>query len=109
MFPTTAKMCNLEIPDRIQGKDISELLRHPQIKVRENILSANNKGWVLQGKRWSYSRYKGKAPNEELFDLQKDPKQYTNLIKNPEYLQVIKEMRTAFQNKIKAVKTNDLK
>lgn len=109
LFPTTAKMCNLEIPDRIQGKDISELLRHPQIKVRENILSANNKGWVLQGKRWSYSRYKGKAPNEELFDLQKDPKQYTNLIKNPEYLQVIKEMRTAFQNKIKAVKTNDLK
>ena len=49
------------------------------------------------------------AFGKELFDLQKDPKQYTNLIKNPEYLHVVKEMRTAFTNKMKAVKTNDLK
>jgi len=44
LFPITAKMCGLDLPERLQGKDISELLRNPQIKVRENILSANNKG-----------------------------------------------------------------
>jgi iduronate 2-sulfatase len=109
LFPTTAKMCGLDIPQRIQGEDISLLLRKPQAEVRENIFSANNKGWLIQGERWSYIKYKGASPNEELFDLEKDPQQYSNLVNNPEYRSVLKKMRLSFQDKLKSIKTNDLK
>ncbi|MDD7985644.1 sulfatase [Lentisphaera marina] len=108
LFPTTAKMCGLDIPERLQGKDISKLLQSPQTEVRDAIFSANNKGWVIQGKRWSYMKYKGPRPNEELFDLNKDPNQFFNLVSNPEYKVALDKMRLAFTNKMKELKTNDL-
>ena len=108
LFPSTAKMCGLEVPKRLQGKDISGLLQSPQNEVRDYIFSANGKGWVLQGKRWSYTKYKGKAPNEELFDLSKDPGQYINQVNNPEYASVLQKMRSSFKARMAEIKTNDL-
>ena len=54
-------------------------------------------------------KYKGPSPNEELFDLNKDPNQFFNLVSNPEYQVVLDEMRLAFTNKMKELIINDLK
>ncbi|WDE96452.1 sulfatase [Lentisphaera profundi] len=108
LFPTTAALCSLDIPERLQGKNISKILREPQAQLRNYVFSANNKGWLIQGERWSYIKYKGKAPNEELFDLKKDPRQYKNLVKNPEHIQALEKMRSAFKSKMAEIKKNDL-
>ena len=41
---------------------------------------------------------------EELYDMDKDPHQYTNLVDNPEYAAVLKEARTKFDARIKAAR-----
>jgi iduronate 2-sulfatase len=40
--------------------------------------------------------------------MKKDPKQYTNLVNNPEYAQVVEEMKKKMAAKMAELRTNDL-
>jgi hypothetical protein len=48
------------------------------------------------------------AKGVELFDMHKDPKQYTNLAGNPEYKELVEEFKAKMTAKLKAVRANDL-
>lgn len=118
LYPTTASLCGLEVPKRLQGKDIAALLNDPSETVREAVFCANGKGTLLRNDRWAFIEYNkpGPAPKKrkpplpamELYDMKKDPKQYTNLAQNPEYAHIVKELRAKMAAKMKAVKDNDL-
>ncbi|MCH8215564.1 MAG: sulfatase [Planctomycetes bacterium] len=118
LYPTTASLCGLKVPKRLQGKDISALLNDPSETVREAVFCANGKGMLLRNDRWAFIEYNklGRAPKKrkpplpamELYDMKKDPKQYTNLAQNPEYAHIVKELRAKMAAKMKAVKDNDL-
>ena len=106
LFPTTASLCGLGIPSRIQGKDLSPIFDNPQYSVKDAIVSANGKGTLIQTKEWAYMEYK--KGGAMLYDMQKDPKQYTNLVGNPEYKTVLEMMRKKLAAKLVEIKTNDL-
>src|SRR4029079_14332497 len=82
LYPTTARLCGLEIPARLQGKDISRMLDDPNYAVRDTVFSVapSRKGFLLREDKWAYIQYNEDASGGiELFDMVKDPKQYTNL------------------------------
>jgi len=118
LYPTTASLCGLEVPKRLQGKNISALLDDPSENVREAAFCANGKGTLLRDDRWTFIEYgktarkpkKGKPllPAMELYDMKRDPKQYTNLANNPEYAHIVKELRAKMATKMKAIQDNDL-
>ncbi|MDP6113798.1 MAG: sulfatase [Planctomycetota bacterium] len=111
LYPTISSLCGLEVPERLQGKDISPMLDDPAHKVREAAFSVApaRKGFLLREERWAYIQYKEDASGGiELFDMKKDPKQYTNLAGNPEYRTVVDAFKAKFAAKIKEVRTNDL-
>ncbi len=39
--------------------------------------------------------------SEELYEMKKDPKQFINLVKNPEYASILQEQRKSFLQRIK--------
>jgi len=45
---------------------------------------------------------------EELFYIENDPKQYTNLAYNPEYSKIVDEFQQKLRYKLEEVRTNDL-
>ncbi len=111
LFPTISRLCGLPVPDRIQGKDISELLDHPEREVREAAFSVApaRKGFLLRSQRWAYIQYGEQAQGGiELFDMQQDPKQYTNLAQRPEFQKVVKSWQAKLADKLAEVRTNDL-
>ncbi len=116
LYPTTARLCGLEVPARLQGKDISALLDDPQGKVRDAAFCANGKGTLLRDDRWAFIEYTArKAKNGrqipralELYDIQRDPQQYTNLATHPEYADTVQALQARMAAKLKAVRTNDL-
>ena len=118
LYPTTASLCGLEVPKRLQGKDISVLLDDPSENLREAAFCANGKGMLLRNDRWALIEYgktarkpkEGKPllPAMELYDMKRDPKQYTNLANNPEYAHIVKELRAKMATKMKVVQDNDL-
>jgi iduronate 2-sulfatase len=109
LYPTLSSLCGLEVPGHLQGKDLSPMLDDPTATVREAAFSANGKGTLLRGERWAYLEYgKDGRRGAELFDMDKDPKQYTNLANNPEYADVLAEQKKRMAAKLAEIRKNDL-
>ena len=102
LYPTTASICGLSGPENNQGKDISALFDDPTKTVRDYAVC----GALLRSERWAYIYNKS---NGELYDMQKDPKQYTNLFKNPEYDKILTMMQSAYAKRKGEIQNCDLK
>lgn len=111
LYPTTARLCGLDVPGRLQGEDITEMLDNPDHKVRDAAFSVApmRKGFLLREDRWSYIQYQEDASaGIELFDTQKDPKQYSNLAEVPEHAEVVETFKEKMRKRLLDVRTNDL-
>ncbi len=111
LFPTIASLCGLQVPSRLQGKDISPLLDDPNHRVRDAAFSVapSSKGFLLREERWAYIQYAEDASaGIELFDMASDPQQFTNLAARPEFAQVVTDFKAKLAAKLRAVRDNDL-
>ena len=111
LYPTISNLCGLEIPERLQGKDISPMLDDPAHEVRDAAFSVNGSrgGFLLREHDWAFIQYGEDAKRgTELFDMRKDPKQFTNLAENPEYAAVVSRFREKLKAKLAEVRDNDL-
>ena len=104
LYPTVAGLCGLKIPENIQGRDISRMLDDPNVKVRDAIL-CSGKGRLYREGRWALLDY---GKNGELYDMEKDPKQYTNLFDNPKYAETVVRLKQKLKVKLTKVGENDL-
>lgn len=105
-YPTCTELLGLSYPKGIHGKSLVPILKDENHMIRENalILERSGKGGSIRSKKWQYFKYTIKGGGEELYDMEKDPEQYTNLVKNPEYVSVLKEYRQKFQERMSQVK-----
>jgi len=111
LYPTIASLCGLEIPEHIQGTDISKMLDDPGHEVRDAAFSVApmRKGFLLRDHRYAYIQYGEDASGGiELYDIQKDPKQFTNLAVNPDHSALVEEYKAKMVTKLTRVRDNDL-
>jgi len=109
LYPTTARLCGLEVPERLQGKDISPLLDDPGRQVRDAAFCVNGRGFLLREDKWAYIQYGENAQRGvELFDMEKDPLQYTNLAADPQHKETVERFKAKFAAKMQAIRDNDL-
>ena len=111
LYPTTATLCGLPLQDRLQGKNISAMLDDPKVTVRDAAFSVapSRKGFLLREGSWAYIQYKEDASGGiELFDVQADPKQYTNLANSSEHHATVQDLKTKLKQKLADVRDNDL-
>ena len=112
LYPTVASLCGLEVPERLQGLNISRLFDDTTQRVRNSAFSVapSRKGFLLREERWAYIQYaEDTSQGVELFDMERDPKQYTNLADNPEFASVAAAFRMKLAAKLRAVRDNDLR
>lgn len=109
LYPTVSSLCGLNVPARIQGKDISPLLDDPTHQVRDAAFCVNGRGFLLREEKWAYIQYGEDAKNGvELFDMEKDPNQFTNLADQPGFEEVVSRFKDKLASKLKTVRDNDL-
>jgi len=111
LYPTTASLCGLNVPGHLQGKDLSKLLDDPKEQVRDTAfcVAPASKGFLLRDQNYAFIQYGEDAKQGiELFDMQKDSKQYTNLASSPKHQEIVKEYRKKMAEKLAEVRTNDL-
>lgn len=85
------------------------MLDNVKHEVRDAAFCVNGRGYLLRTKKWAYIQYgnNGQA-GEELFDMQADPEQYTNLAGDASYSDVVKAFRSRMDMKLNQVMKNDL-
>ena len=111
LYPTLTSLCGLDVPERLQGKDISKMLDDPDYEVRDAAFSVApmRAGFLLREDRWSYIQYQEDASRGiELFDMENDPKQYTNLADDPKYADVVERFKAKMAARLAEIRDNDL-
>ena len=112
LYPTLSTLCNLPAQSRLQGKDISKMLDDPSQTVRDAAfcVAPMRRGFLLREDKWAYIQYGENAQNGiELYDICKDPKQYTNLAKTEDHQEVVAEFKKKMATKLADIRHNDLK
>ena len=111
LYPTIASLCGLKVSQRLQGENISRMLDDPKHKVREAAFSVApaRQGFLLREDKWAYIQYREDASaGIELFDMTKDPKQYTNLATDPKHKKLVGKFQKMLAAKLGEVRDNDL-
>jgi len=111
LYPTLADLANLEVSIHIQGKSLKHTFDNPNHVVREMAFSVSQDGksFFLRDEKFAFIQYEEDASEGiELYDMQKDPKQYHNLAYEAMYSITVERFRQKLNAKLKMVRTNDL-
>jgi len=90
-------LCGLDAPAHLQGQSYTSLIRKPDTPGRPSAYTVVSRGTQLgrsiRTKRWRYAEW-GEAKAAELYDLQRDPREYTNLAKSPQHRNIVRQMKS---------------
>lgn len=101
--PTILEAAGLEYPRSMDGRSFLPLRRGQSIPGREDLLYEYLWEWnypmtptlhALRTERFKFIRPHGLWDIEELYDLESDPREITNLVRKPEHASRVKDMRT---------------
>ena len=98
IYPTLAELAGLPIPAEVQGKSFVPVLKDRTASVRTGALSLY-RGMGLRAKEYAYMRYDDGT--EELYDMHKDPLQFTNQADNQEYSSALRQMQQQLEARMK--------
>ena len=98
IYPTLAELAALPPPSNLEGQSLVPLLENPGRTWKSaafSVVTAPHgiKGQAAVTDRYRYVRWTGPHPDEELFDHQSDPREYTNLARKPEHAATLQRMR----------------
>ncbi len=90
IYPTLVDLCNLPKLDHLEGLSLAPQLANARAPRERPAITSHNQGnFSVVSEKWRYIRYVDGA--EELYDIVKDPNEWTNLVS--EHEGVLKSMR----------------
>ena len=91
IYPTLVSLCGLPEKQNIDGHNFSELLKNSNASWEYPGVTVSNAGTSILKGEWHYTQsLKG---TEELYNIVEDTMEWNNLITNPKYKDIIKELK----------------
>ena len=102
LFPTFAEFGGAKLPEGVEGKSLAPILAGKETKVRDVCYTAyRNCQRAVRDQRWKLLRYP-LVDVTQLFDLQTDPHELTNLAAQPEHAAKVAEMTALLEKEMAA-------
>ena len=97
VYPTVAELCGLKPPAAVEGSSLAAMLEDPAAPGKPaaftQLQRKNVAGRSVRTDRWRYTEWNGGAAGAELYDHQSDPREHTNLAKDPRYAEQISSLK----------------
>ena len=92
VYPTLADLAGLEKPQAIEGISLTPQIRDPKATRSRPAITDHNPGcFGIRGRRFRLIHYADGS--EELYDMQKDPNEFHNLIGDDQYAEAADQLR----------------
>ena len=102
IFPTVTELAGLKPIQGLHGKSLVPALDDPTTHIRDAAISFLSGGHSLRFQDWAYTHY-GDG-QEELYNMNQDPHQFTNLAGDPKHKQRVKTFRSALRERLAGIR-----
>lgn len=87
VYPTLCDLCGIPIPEHCEGPSLVPLLKNPEAEWDRPAITTHGRGnHAVRSERFRYIRYEN--GDEELYDHDADPLEWTNLATNSAFVEV---------------------
>ncbi len=101
VLPTLGELCGVSAPKTSEGLSFPWTLRDPAQAARADLIFAyRDVQRAVRGDRWKLIRYP-KVDKTQLFDLQHDPDETTNLAEKAEHAPKVAELTTLLEKEMR--------
>lgn len=102
IYPTLADFLNLKnTPKQLEGRSFASIIKEPSLPFRNEVRAIVNRGQTMgrmvKDTNFRYIEWDEGEKGIELYDQKNDPLEYDNLADNPEYDDVVKEMKSKIE------------
>jgi iduronate 2-sulfatase len=102
MYPTIAELAGVKTPANLEGRSFVPLLDRPERAWKSAVFTqvtgpGGIEGRAVRTDRWRYIRWTGPQPDEELYDQERDPREFKNLAHLEEYRVQVAELRKVLE------------
>ncbi len=111
--PTVLDLCGVAVPASVQGESVAPLLCEQETNWRSSFLYEYfQEGWLpgiptmfgVRTERWKYVTYPDIDDIDEMYDLETDPLEMTNLAEDPKYAAKRRELEGELDRLMKETK-----
>jgi len=100
LFPTFCDLVGAQTPATVEGKSLLPVIKNPHAKVRDVLYTGyRDVQRAIRDDRWKLIRYP-LVNKTQLFDLQTDPRELTNLAEQPEHAAKVTELWQRLQTEM---------
>lgn len=96
LYPTLADLCGLKAPDTLQGVSLKGAIEDPESMVKmaafTQVQRGKNPGYAVRTAQFRYVEWANGA--RQLFDMEADPLETTNLLSDPKYESIVQSHHT---------------
>jgi arylsulfatase A-like enzyme len=93
----------------LQGESLVQTLADPSHSVRDAAFCVNSNSYLIRTKDWAFIQHGAQGEKGlQLFDMNADPHQFTNLAQHPAYQENLRTLKARLAKKLREVRSNDL-